>query len=31
MVVRILMVKTMKVPDLNSGAIDKENKKVIAI
>lgn len=31
MVARILMVKTMQVPDLSSGAIDKENKKVIAI
>lgn len=31
MVARILMVKTMQVPDLSSGAIDKENKKVIAV
>lgn len=31
MVVRILMVKTMQISDLNSSAIDKENKKVIAI
>lgn len=31
MVARILMVKTMQVPDLSSGAIDKENKKVTAI
>lgn len=31
MVAKILMVKTMQVPDLSSGAIDKENKKVIAI
>ena len=31
MVVRILMVKTMQISDLNSSEIDKENKKVIAI
>lgn len=31
MVTRILMLKTMAVPDLSSGAIDKENKKIIAI
>ena len=31
MIVRVLMVKSLEVPELNSSAMDKENKKMIKL